>query len=257
MLSATQIEHEIESALAVDPVVADAAIDVDVRSGRVLLRGTVDTLAAARAAAFVAAHAPGVAYVDDELVVSVSGDDAEIAADAAAALRETPETAALGLEIRCDRGVVVLDGRVETFAERIAAEQVVAAIAGVQAIMNEVRVTAGEVAFAYDPHPHGFLPAAERFPRAGEGDRDEGIASAIEAELGFSRHLVHAKIEVSVNRGVATLTGVVDTFEVSRAAIENAYEGGATTVVDRLVVTGERAGSPESTRPGDVVFGRE
>ena len=52
-------------------------------------------------------------------------------------------------------------------------------------------------------------------------------------------------IAVSVKKGVATMVGVVDTLRERRVATENAEEGGAKDVRNRLKV---RYG-PESLRP--------
>ena len=258
--SAAHIERSIARALAVDPTVDGAAIEVRVREGRVVLRGTVRSLASARAAELVARHTPGVSFVEDELAVAAWGDDATIAADVAAALRETPRTAALAVEVGCDHGAVVLEGAVETFAQRMAAERVAVAIHGVQSIDNRLSVVAGDVAFYYDPHAEGFRPIAE--PRvvfsAAEANDDERIASAIRAELALSRWVDGARIDVSVDAGAATLTGVVDTLDAHAAALANAHEGGAITVVDRLVVVHDPnlRGSAEN-RAGEAVFGRD
>lgn len=260
-LSAARIERSIVTALAVDPTIAGATIDVRVHHGQAVLRGTVDNLASARAAVLVARHAPGISVVVDEITVAAWSDDEEIAADVAAALRETPETAALGVEVRCDRGAVVLEGAVEVFAQRVAAEHVAAEIHGVQTIDNRLGVVAGEVAFYYDPHDYGFRPAAEiHVPFSDDAaTKDERIESAIEAELALSRWVDAARIEVSVKGGTATLTGEVDTITARSAAIRNAHEGGASTVVDRLVVTGDakRPASSSTSRAGEAIFGRD
>jgi osmotically-inducible protein OsmY len=44
------------------------------------------------------------------------------------------------------------------------------------------------------------------------------------------------QIAVAVNDGVATLTGTVDSWFEYRAAAQNAYEGGARKVVNKLRV---------------------
>jgi osmotically-inducible protein OsmY len=57
-------------------------------------------------------------------------------------------------------------------------------------------------------------------------------------ELWRSPYVDSDQITVSVKDGVATLRGLVDSRAEQRAAIENAYEGGALSVRDGLAVKG-------------------
>jgi osmotically-inducible protein OsmY len=253
-----RIERAILAALAIDPSVEGHAVRVTVRGGVAVLRGKVDTLAAARVAELVASHAPGVAAVTNEIAVSSWGDDDTIDADVSAALAEDPETARFGVAVCSDDGVVTLEGEVVEFAHRAAAEHVAARIHGVQGIDNRLRVRSGEVAFYYDPHP-AYRPSAEPGPTAELGTmRDEDIATAIRAELQWSRFVGDKRIEVSVRRGAATLTGDVPTAAIHDAVLWNAYQAGAKSVVDRMFVAGEPlVGTAPPSDPGDVIFGRD
>jgi osmotically-inducible protein OsmY len=253
-----RIERAILAAFAVDPALAGADVQVALRGHVVLLRGRVDNLAAARAAELVATHAPGVAAVTNEIAIAPRADDEAIAADVTQALATSPETAALGIEVRSRGGAVVLEGADATFDQRIAAEATAARIRGVQALDNRLRIRTGEVAFYYDPHP-SLRPAAERSRDANARPRrDDDIAAAIRAELQWSRDVGNAPIEIAVRRGTATLSGDVETTAIHDAVLWNAYQGGAKAVVDRLFVAEDpRPKAAPQADPGDVIFGRD
>jgi hypothetical protein len=66
---------------------------------------------------------------------------------------------------------------------------------------------------------------------------DWRIQEAIESQLLWSPYVDENNIEVAVDRGVATLTGVVSNWSEWSAAEKNAYQGGAKDVRNRLGVT--------------------
>ena len=67
---------------------------------------------------------------------------------------------------------------------------------------------------------------------------DADIREDIESELAWSPFVDANEVTVSVENGVATLTGTVDTWAEYNAARENAYEGGAASVITKLEVDG-------------------
>ena len=69
-----------------------------------------------------------------------------------------------------------------------------------------------------------------------EPKADWKIRQDIENELWWSPFVDQDNISVSVEDGVATLTGEVDTLRDRRIATQNAYEGGARRVRNRLKV---------------------
>jgi osmotically-inducible protein OsmY len=66
---------------------------------------------------------------------------------------------------------------------------------------------------------------------------DWEIAEEIRDELRWSPFVNRDDIIVTVEDGVATLTGTVQSFNEYQAATENAREGGAISVVNKLEVT--------------------
>ncbi len=66
---------------------------------------------------------------------------------------------------------------------------------------------------------------------------DRNLREDIREELTYSPFVDEEKIHVKVRRGVATLTGTVEDRDAMIAAVENAYEGGARKVKNRLLVS--------------------
>jgi osmotically-inducible protein OsmY len=63
---------------------------------------------------------------------------------------------------------------------------------------------------------------------------DREIQRNIDSELLWSPFVDADDVKVTVEAGVATLTGSVDSLSEYNAARENAFEGGAVTVVNKL-----------------------
>jgi osmotically-inducible protein OsmY len=73
----------------------------------------------------------------------------------------------------------------------------------------------------------------DRMPR-GRSDRE--IHDAIHHELVWSPFVDAEQVDIDVQDGRVTLTGTVETWREYHAAEENAYEGGALIVSNRLEV---------------------
>ncbi|MCB9865013.1 MAG: BON domain-containing protein, partial [Phycisphaerales bacterium] len=67
---------------------------------------------------------------------------------------------------------------------------------------------------------------------------DLQVKQDIEDELFWSPFVDEDQVEVSVENGVATLRGTVDTLRERYNAGSNALEGGAQAVINRLQVEG-------------------
>jgi osmotically-inducible protein OsmY len=65
---------------------------------------------------------------------------------------------------------------------------------------------------------------------------DLEIKDDIQDELFWSPFADADEVKVSVDNGVATLTGTVDSWNEFFSAAENAREGGATSVINKLKV---------------------
>ncbi len=78
----------------------------------------------------------------------------------------------------------------------------------------------------------------EQYHRALESVHGLGEHGRIYARFHWDKHLQQAKIEITVKRGVATLTGTVPTAKAKAKAIELAEDTvGINKVIDHLTVT--------------------
>lgn len=69
---------------------------------------------------------------------------------------------------------------------------------------------------------------------------DQTVEEDVQDEMWWSPFVDADKLRVRANNGVVTLSGEVDDFGEAAAAIENAYEGGAKSVRNRLQVQGRQ-----------------
>lgn len=137
------IHTSVGQELASDPHVDADDIVVEVSEGGVSLRGTVPSQAQRTEAVAAAHRVAGVAEVHDLLGVALPssdfGDDAALARfanDALAMNRAVPA----GVEATARQGVIILTGLVRNDAQRSAAHDAVAGVAGVLSIANQIEV---------------------------------------------------------------------------------------------------------------------
>jgi osmotically-inducible protein OsmY len=129
-----------------DPLVDAGDIVVVVVNGEVSLNGTVPSQDQVSEATTAARRVAGVTGVDNLLGVALPsrdyGDDAalaQLANDALAANRAVPN----GVRATAREGDVFLTGTVSVSAQRVAAEDAVAGVAGVLSITNQIEVQGG------------------------------------------------------------------------------------------------------------------
>lgn len=247
--AASEVEDAIESAWAVDPRVWSFEVEASVALGVATLRGEVDNLMARRAAEQDARHTVGVYDVHNLIKVRPQGgrSDAQIADDVRAALMRDPYVERYEVEVAVHDGRVVLSGAVDNHVERVQADAVTSRVEGVTTVVNRLDVADGPQ--AYDPFvdPWGriALPWIAPLPYAVALKSDLRIAEEIESEFFWSPFVDGDQVDVRVRDGVATLTGTVDSWSERAAARENAFEGGAVSVRNRLAIEGE------GSRPAD------
>lgn len=213
----SEIREAVKDALLYDPRVVSLTVDVMVENGEVTLDGTVEDLRAKKAAADDARNTVGVWRVENGLRVrpSTSLSDSEIEDRIEAALIRD------AIVERYDLGVVVrnrkayLYGMVDSYYERERAEDVASAVQGVVDVENNLGV---DYTWAWK--------------------NDEEIASDIEDEFFWSVFVDGDDIVVTVEDGVATLSGVVEDWQEYKAAVDNAFDGGARKVRSNLQVEG-------------------
>jgi osmotically-inducible protein OsmY len=141
----------LEAELAQSDALSAIAIDTDVNDGVAHLRGDVQTDAQRQLATELAESVEGIQSVRNELVVT--GDDPSVVqrlehgvTDAALTARVksrlllSDNTSGLAINVDTDDDVVMLEGEVESEAERELAELITANTAGVEEVRNNLRI---------------------------------------------------------------------------------------------------------------------
>lgn len=215
-----EIKSAVEAALRYDPRTDEFDIDVEVRDRVVTLSGTVDNLLAKSAAERDARNTTGVADVNNGIKVRLGEavDTARITENVEEALSRDPILEKYDFTVLTRNQKVYLYGKVHNYCDRQRAAEVASMVFGVVDVENGVEVSSESSAWS-----------------------DERIKNNIERQLAWSIFVGSSNILVSVNDGVATLSGVVSSWKELKAAVENAFDGGASAVESRLVVGEEEA----------------
>jgi len=223
-----EIKAEVEKALQWDTFVDHALIDVQVRDGKVVLKGTVGS-AAEKRLALLDAYVHGVTSVDDSgLEVErwsrdkelrknkyVVKSDEEIRQAVEDALMYDPRVASFNVtpEVADDGSTVILRGTVDNLKAKRAAAQDARNTVGVIRIDNRIKV------------------------RPGEPLSDRRIEDRVRRALVRHPYVESYEITVDVTNGVADLYGAVDTyFEKSQAEGVTSRVNGVIWVDNNLLV---------------------
>jgi osmotically-inducible protein OsmY len=215
--SQVAVTQSIRNALMANPRIDSSTIRVSVARGVATLMGAVDNLAAKREAEDLAQNTVGVWQVKNFIKVRPERpvDDAQIATNVRDTLLRDPVVDRYQIRVAAHQGTVFLHGGVDSEFEKRRAERLAARQKGVVEVRN-----------------HLFVP------RAALGWNDWQIRREIEDELFWSPFVDANEVKVAVTDGIATLTGRVDSWAELRAAEENALEGGARRVNNRLTLAG-------------------
>jgi len=125
--------------------------------------------------------------------------DALIQSDVISELKWEPSIDAAKIGVSVRDGIVTLDGNVDSFVEKLAAERVASHVSGVKAVAQEIKV---------------------RLPQSFERN-DADIAEAALTALEWNMMVPDNRVKVEVQDGMVILTGEVD-WEYQRAAAHNA-----------------------------------
>jgi osmotically-inducible protein OsmY len=210
-----EIAEAVEDAMLYDPRVYSFEIDVEADEGMVTLAGTVDNLKAKTAAAQDARNTVGVWGVENDIVVRPLSppSDADIARNLKDALLWNPYVERFELTVVVRNKKAYLYGLVDSEFEKREAGEVASRTNGVAAVENNIQV---DEAWLWKPDPE--------------------IEEDIEQQLSWSVFVDEADVDVSVDNGIATLEGEVDSITELDAAIKDAFDGGARRVVNRLTI---------------------
>lgn len=236
----SEIRAAIIDAMQRDPRVDQADVKLRVKDGVVVLSGSVASLQAKRAAAGIVRRTTGVLAVNENLTVSPTKPrpDSAIESDVVQSFAASPTVDAVDIEAHVRNGVVTLTGQAASNYEKSRASRIAEDIIGVKMVRNQIAVAESEPltyapyaddVYVYDYTWYDYAPAATT-------KSDAEIASEIRDELWWSPFVDSEDVAIVVDDGVATLTGVVDSWTERESATENAYEGGAVWVDNDLGV---------------------
>ncbi len=232
-----EIHEAVRRAFLYDPRVNMFNPTVSVDNGVVTLTGIVSNLKAKRAAAQDARNTAGVWRVKNYLRVRPDREwsDGEIKDEVADALLRDPFVNRFDISTTVYDGDVFLRGEVDSYFEKEQAEDVVARVKGVTDVHNYLDVGYDSLSYGYDfydwdPTLYDYDFDIETTQRKS----DQAILDDIRSELFWSPWVDSDQVNVKVDDGVATLTGDVEDWSERQAATENAMEGGAIKVVNKL-----------------------
>jgi len=234
-----EIKRALEEAFLHDPRVFSFNPRVAVSNGYVTLSGTVDNLAANRAAEQDARNTAGVHGVRNQLKVrpAKSAVDTQLVQAVSEALLRDPLVDKHQIRVSAQNGVVTLRGAVDSGFEKATAEGVAARIRGVVSVSNRLSISEpGLTSFRLPWAWNDFDFSGDRSARIFPLKPDAEIAEDIREQLWWSPFVAAEAVKVVVENGVATLTGTVESWAQFHAASENAFEGGAHSVRNQLKV---------------------
>lgn len=237
-----EVEQAVKDALRADPRLRAANVNVTAGNGLVTLGGTVGNLKARHAAERDARNTAGVWRVKNHLKVRgpVPVPDETIARNVKAALVRDPYVDRYSIGVSASNGTVKLTGSVDSYYEKVHAVDIASGVNGVTSVRNSLAVDFPD--FRYYSWPYSWYDNAPYYYNVrpqwmnwSHTDSTE-VKSDIEERFYWSPFVNSDDIKVSVNDGVATLTGTVKSRREFNIATENAYQGGAHSVINKLEV---------------------
>ena len=236
-VSDAELIKAVDAALLYDPRVSSYNLNVDATGGVVTLRGVVDDLEAKHSAVLDARATTGVARVVDHVrVKSTPANDVEIAKQIREAMGRDPYVERFEVLVKVNDGTAYLTGTVDSNFEKMRADQIASRATGVQRVQNSLTVYDDRSPLVFEPRVYDFYPYEYAWyshqPRTYATDAD--IRDDIRDEIYWSPFVDAGDVKVRVSNGVATLEGNVSSYSEMHSAMANAYEGGATAVINQL-----------------------
>lgn len=231
-----EIEQAILDAAIYDPRVNSFDITADADLAWVTLRGNVDNLKAKKAAEMLAENTFGVKGVTNRIKVKTEDvADEEVQSEINEALSDNAITEAWDIGVFVKNGVATLAGRVDSYLEKVEAEWVASNVEGVNEVNNIL-----EISYPYGYYWYGNYPYYDLYITrpvdSGVIPDDGRITARVSREIWWNPYVDRDQVEISVDNGIVTLNGTVDSFREYREAAENAWEGGAYAVDNELVI---------------------
>lgn len=219
--TAEDIKKDVVDQLYWDGRVDASEVNVEVRDGMVVLRGSVPTLIARHFAAADALAVAGTHGVDNQLTVRypstvVAPTDEQIRSNVEKVLEWSAEIDASHIRVEVHNGIVTLEGSVDALWKEPYVEDLVSRLTGVTAIENKLAT----------------VPTKDV--------SDEIIAETVVDALKRNPSINADAIEVTVTNAVVKLAGAVPDHRTREVVDSTAWHAlGAIGVDDQLVVAAE------------------
>jgi osmotically-inducible protein OsmY len=208
-----EILTDVEYALLDDPATDLFDVKVNVQDGRVTLTGRVDSWQEEQLCVLVAKGVIGVKAVTSDIEVSQKSrrPDGEIKAEIERRLAYDVWVDNAMIDIKVMRGNVILSGTVGSLAEKTRAFRS-AWVAGVTSVEDRDLVVDWS-------RSRGLRRTAENYPMKS----DKEIKQAIQESFLYDPRLSPFNLTVSVENGVATLSGLVNNLKAKQVAEQDAH----------------------------------
>jgi osmotically-inducible protein OsmY len=210
------LRKDVLEELEWDPSIDSRTIGVAVEDGIIALTGHVASYADKTNAEKIVKRVHGVQGVANDLEVrlptSIERDDVDVARAAVDALEWNASVPKDRIQASVSNGWVTLEGEVDWYYQKRAAEDAVDIIAGVRGVTNKINVKALQA-------------------------RAEDVKEKIEAALRRNAEIDANNIEVRTTDGRVTLTGTVRSWVERQDAVNAAWSApGVTNVDDQIRV---------------------
>ena len=210
-----EIQKDVVAALRWEPSLRDDDIAVGVREGVVTLAGFVDSYPDKWTAERVASKVKGVKAIADDLEVKLPSSstrpDPDVAHAAVDALRWDVAVPQDRIQVKVEKGWLTLEGEVDWFYQKEAAERAVRHLTGIEGVTNLITVRA----------------------RPTPSDVKQRIRQALERGAEFDA----GRISVEIQSNKAILRGTVRSYAEMRDAERAASNApGVTEVENKLTV---------------------
>lgn len=142
LVSDGHLREEIVDAIAKEPEVTSAEIQVGVLEGVATLTGFVHSYFAKLAAEEAAKRVHGIQGLANDIQVKPGGEatDPEIARGAVTALREQPGIPHDALRVTVRDGLLTLEGTVDCYQQKRAAEDAVMTVHGSKGVISRIEI---------------------------------------------------------------------------------------------------------------------